>query len=318
MSQEIVEKTFDVATPPKLTLSNIRGSVEIQTGADNTILVSALLHQRSGDFESTKIEMTQLDANHVSVRTDFQVGWLGFLKHKPCKVEYTIQVPKGCSLSVSGVSSSIAIQGNESDMQLKSVNGQITLQDVSGLIKINSVSGNVFGCRVVGSLDINTVSGKVRFEESQLSSVAGQTISGNITLHSPLIKGPFQFDSVSGDVEMLVPGDTSFTAIINSLSGRLSAAFPTTNNQANGGYRQLEIHGGGIEVRLKSVSGSLHMKPFNDAIPKEGNIPILSQSGERSTIPNISNTPSTENYMGVLERINKGELSVDEAIEIIS
>jgi len=318
MSQEIVEKTFDVATQPKLTLFNIRGSVEIHTGVDHTISVSALIHQRSGDSELTKIEMTQLDANHVSVRTVYHVGWLGFLTHKPCKVQFTIQVPKGCSLSVSGVSSSTAIQGNKSDMQLKSVSGQVTLQDVSGLIKINSVSGNVFGCRVVGSLDINTVSGKVRFEESQLSSVSGQTISGNVILQTPLIKGPYQFDSVSGDVELLVPVDTSCTAILNSLSGRLSAALPATNHQANGGYQRLEIQGGGIEVKLKSVSGNLYLKPFKDTFPKERSIPTLSQSGARSTIPNISNTPSTDNYMGVLERINKGEHSVDEAIEILS
>jgi hypothetical protein len=66
MSQESIEKTFNVDTQPRLTLSNIRGSVEIHPGDDCIIRLTALIHQNSGDSNHTKIDFNQVDTNHTS------------------------------------------------------------------------------------------------------------------------------------------------------------------------------------------------------------------------------------------------------------
>ena len=58
MSDETIEKTFQVTDPARLIISNIRGSVTIQPGEENVIDVKAVKH---GSFDSNKyrIEMTQ-------------------------------------------------------------------------------------------------------------------------------------------------------------------------------------------------------------------------------------------------------------------
>ena len=45
MSQETIEKTFNVDAPARLTLSNIRGSVEILPGKEGLCHVSELADQ---------------------------------------------------------------------------------------------------------------------------------------------------------------------------------------------------------------------------------------------------------------------------------
>jgi DUF4097 and DUF4098 domain-containing protein YvlB len=320
MSQETINKTFNVATPARLTLSNIRGSVEILPGDDGTIQVAAVKHQKSGDPERTKITITQIDASHVSVKTDFRDGWFGFARRKPCKVDYTVQVPKECWLKVSGVSNSTEIQGVKGELFIKSVSGEIRLNDLSGPLKINSVSGSITGNRVVGSLDFNTVSGKISLKGSHFTCIDGHTVSGKINLQTPLGQGPYQFDAVSGDVELTVPADTACTASIRSLSGRINTSLSTTNSHINGGNSRLEINSGGVEVRSKSVSGNLFLKPAKDTSDTGINAPALSPRSqeEHSSPPETLHVSSHENNMEILERIANGEISVDEALEKIS
>ena len=315
MSQEIIEKTFNVDTPAKLTLSNIRGSVKILPGEDNTVKVTALKHQKSGDSERTEITLTQMGANHISVKTKYPDDWFGFPTRKPCEVEYTVEVPKECSLKVSGVSNSTAIQGVEGEMDIKSVSGQMSLKDISGPLKINSVSGKVYGERLTGSLEFKTVSGKIHLDESHFPCIEGQTVSGNISLHTPILNGPYQFKSVSGNVELFIPANTACTAVIKSLSGRIKTPLSTTSSHINAGNSRLEIHGGGVEVRSKSVSGSLVLKPYKeshiDGINKPASLEPQVHSVSTDTI-----SPA-EGHMELLERIANGELSVDEALEKI-
>lgn len=317
MSQETIDKTFNVDAPARLTLSNIRGSVEILPGEDNIIHVTAVKHIHNGDKDRTKIAITQIDSNHVSVKTNYRNGWISFPTHKPCKVEYKVRVPKACSLKLSGVSNTTAIQGVEGEMVFKTVSGLITFEDISGSIKIDSVSGRVSGNQVAGPLVFNTVSGKIRMQASRFPSIEGHTVSGRISIQTPIAEGPYYFNSVSGDVDFIIPLDSTISASLNSISGRIKTHLTTTSSHTNRGNSYLEIQGGGVEVRLKSVSGSLYLKPSKETSIEEMNDSTAPKPDEHSSHPS-DEPPSTESNMEILDRISAGELSVDEALEQIS
>ena len=53
MSQETQEKTFNVSGTACLELSNIRGSVDIRSGDDGLIQITAIKHTDSGDAGNT-------------------------------------------------------------------------------------------------------------------------------------------------------------------------------------------------------------------------------------------------------------------------
>jgi len=317
MSHETIEKTLKVGAPAILTLSNIRGSVEILPGEDNIIQIKAVKQNNSGDEDHTKIAITQVDSNHVSVSTKFRNDWRRIPSHKPSRVAYTVRVPKACSLKISGISNSSAIQGVDGELVINTISGSIKLEDISGSIKIDSVSGRVSANRIVGPLTLNTVSGNINLHESHFPRIDGHTVSGKVNIQSSIVEGPYYFKSVSGDVEFIVPPDSTISAQLKSISGRIKTPLTITSSHINRGNSNLEIQGGGVEVQVKSVSGSLYFKPSIQTNNEVMNNSSVQNNDQHTTLP-ANEPPSTGNNIKILDRIAAGKLSVDEAIEQIS
>ena len=134
MSDETIEKTFQVSDPARLTISNVRGSITIQPGTTNVIQVKAVKH---GNFDSGRysIEIAQDSDGSVRVETRSNETLFGFFSQPP-KVEYTLIVPPGIQLSASGISSSLSVSGLNGEFRLKTVSGNMDLADLSGQFKI--------------------------------------------------------------------------------------------------------------------------------------------------------------------------------------
>ena len=205
---ETIEKTFKVASPAHLNLSNIRGSVEIRPGEDGAVCITATKDANTGDANRTEIELSQDPDGTVRVATRFPEGeWSWLFGSFPCRVDYVVQAPRKCSLKINAVSSKILTQGFEGEFTFHSVSGEMNLRDLTGPIKVNTVSGEVELAELAGNLRLNTVSGKVSgkrirglahldtvsgkisLEESSLNSVVASTVSGGMIYQLQLEKG---------------------------------------------------------------------------------------------------------------------------------
>jgi DUF4097 and DUF4098 domain-containing protein YvlB len=275
---DIIEKTFPVASPAHLELSNIRGSVEIRIGEDGVIKVNAAKDTSSGDAKGTEIELSQEADGTVKVTTRFPEGFWNWLwGAMPCKVAYVVQAPRKCSLKINGVSNQASAEGFEGEFSFQSVSGEMTLRsmigpmkiktvsgdleltDLSGGLNLNTVSGKVSGKHIQGAVTLRTVSGKVSLEESDLLSVEASTVSGGMTYQTAFGAGPYRFNSVSGNVELLVPPETKCFAELRAVSGKLSTRLPATSTSKQNGSQTVEVQGGGVKVTLQSVSGNLSL-----------------------------------------------------------
>lgn len=314
MSDETIEKTFQVADPARLNISNIRGLINIQPGDANVIHVSAVKYS---NFDSGRytIEMTQESDGIVRVETRSNETLFGFLSHPP-KVEYTLQVPQGIQLYASGISSSIKVGGLNGEFKLKTVSGGIEIVDLSGPFKLNVVSGDISGSRLTGTLELEAVSGRVRLMESNFPKADASTVSGNLVLQTSLSDGPYHFSSVSGSVRMLVPADTHCNAELSSVSGSIRSSLPATTTGMGHGSKVTLIQGGGAEVRLKSVSGSLSFE--TEGVPAEtvSAIPSIPVPPTPPS-PSVQNAPEPLSTSEILQRIESGEMTVDEAIKLM-
>ena len=275
---EIIEKTFTVASPARLNLSNIRGSVEIHPGEDGMIHVTATKDANTGDAKRTEIQLSQEADGTVKVATRFPEGaWSWLFGSFPCRVDYVVQAPRKCSLKINGVSSEALAEGFEGEFSFHTVSGEMTLRSLTGPVKVNTVSGEVelaeltgdlrlntvsgevSGKRISGPLHLDTVSGKVSLEESNLSSVEATTVSGEMVYQTAIGAGPYRFNSVSGDVDLLVPPETRCSAELHAISGKLSTKLPATSISRQNGSQTVEVQGGGVKVYLHSVSGNLSL-----------------------------------------------------------
>jgi len=275
---ETIERTFPVTSPANLNLRNIRGSVEIRPAEDGIIRVTATKDTGTGDASRTLIEFSQASDGTVEVSTRFPDGaWSWLIGSFPCRVDYVVQAPPQCSLKIHGVSSRISAAGFEGQFSFESVSGEMDLRSLSGPVRVNTVSGEmeladltgdlhlttvsgkVIGKRISGPVKLNTVSGAVAMQESSLASVDATTVSGGMVYQTGFGAGPYRFNSVSGDVKLVVPPDSRCSAEMHAVSGHLSTQLPATSEMRGNGNQSVEVQGGGVRVYLHSVSGNLSL-----------------------------------------------------------
>jgi hypothetical protein len=302
MSEERFEKTFNVLDVARLNLDNIRGSVDIRAGAAGIISITAVKQTDTGDAQNTTIELAQASDGTVTAATHFYEGWwLWLTGSKPCKVDYIVTAPKNCTLRVKGVSSKAFAEGFESRSDFNSVSGNLTLRNLAGSMRLNTVSGDVTGSALRGVLDLETVSGDVDLTEASLESVSAKTVSGNLRLETALASGPYNFNSVSGNVRLRLPADTHCNAELHTLSGKLSTAFPASNQSYGHGSQSVSVQGGGARVALQSVSGNLRLENAG------GTQPVTAQAV----------APAPVDRRAILERIERGEISAAEGLALL-
>jgi hypothetical protein len=296
---ETVEKSFPVSAPARLSVNNIRGSVEIHPGEEGVIQVTAIKHTHTGDEKHTEIEIAQEADGTVKAVTRFPDGsWNWLFGSQPCEVDYIVKAPHQCSLKLNGVSNTVLVEGFEGAVNVNSVSGEGTFRDLKGSVRIHTVSGEIEGERLNGILELDTVSGDVAVKESLLASIKAKTVSGDMRICTSLVEGPYDFKSVSGNFRLTVPLDTHCTAELHSLSGDLVSAFPNTGYSRHHGSQAVDVQGGGVKISLNSVSGDLRLDC-------DGEIPIA-----RDPLK----TTSSEDRLAVLERVERGEMTVDEAL----
>jgi hypothetical protein len=331
-----MERRFMVTGPAQLSLSNISGSVDIQPGDEGVIVVVAEKDPHSGDMERTRIEMEQLADGSVSVKTDVgESFWRWFGQHL-CDVDYTVRVPRDCSVRLKSVSSRASVKGLNGRFEINSVSGDLNVEDLHGALRLNAVSGAVQGERLSGPADIETVSGDMTLTACQFESLKMNTVSGQLRVETPLGNGPYRFHSISGDVQLAVPADTRCTVQATSLSGRVHAELPVTRSEKSGQQWRVDVQGGGMELRIDSVSGGMSLVQ-SDAYPgaltqRQVGAPVPATADAASTKGiNAPATPATESTpiseaaietaeqtrRDILDRVARGELSVDEAIKVL-
>ena len=306
MNIEVLEKEFIVGENAFLSLSNIRGEVSIQAVDDRVIKVHAEKILNSGDADNTILELVQEEDGKVIIRTHFDPsGFRLFRRIVPCKVNYEVSVPRNCDLKVRGVSNAANIDGISGFLDISTVSGDVNLNSLEGEFKFKSVSGDVQGENINAPAKIETVSGDFDLKQCNFPSMRVKTVSGDLTLETLLGSGPYEFNSVSGDIKLEATQLTGVTVNSSSLSGDLSIPLALSASNHSRNHHQAEIMGGGVDIRHKSVSGDFY---FGSA----------SEGEDLKELPSpISDEIEQVSRAEILDSIGSGELSVDEAVGIL-
>lgn len=324
MSTETFEHTFEVQAPARLKVSNIRGHIDVQPGEDGIIQITVVKHKSSGINGQTQLIIEQESDGLVVAEAkpgNSITNWFGL--NKPSQVDFTIQVPQTCSVKLNCVSSSAAIHGLEGDIDANCVSGSLELSNLNGKFHLSSVSGKISAEKLEGPLEMNNVSGKVKITKSQIPKMIGKTVSGSAIIETPLTEGPYEFKSVSGNMSVITPEDTGCTVRIKSVSGTAKVNLPVTSRSGVRNKQVIEVAGGGPEVTIKSVSGVLKVGSPNYAEAETGSVqagaefhtPVKEVIVPEDIDPPVETSPPPKSQMQILQEIENGEISVDEALE---
>jgi hypothetical protein len=337
---------------PRLRIRNVSGETRIKIGDPGKITVVAKKQVTAGSEDRAKRLLQNLEIRMEKSGEELRIephlyeqerSWVDLFRGKRFRVDFDITVPQECAVDAQTVSGDLLLNGTRGPMDLQSVSGEITLEDTQGPLRLKSVSGDVAVRRYVGHIEGNTVSGDVTFDSVRVRSTQLHTVSGDVDMKGTLEAArEHRFRTISGDVELsLVEPD--LLVEFHTASGDLGCDIPSqVNRQGRKDYSVALGHARGHAI-VKTVSGDLTIRGSNMDVPGEatteepsavrgdrrqpyeseaeaeaaepfdierthGQGPLFSEQSE----PAMDAT-AREQVRGVLEKLAKGEIGVDDA-----
>ncbi|CAL9546771.1 hypothetical protein SUDANB121_04370 [Nocardiopsis dassonvillei] len=137
-----------------------------------------------------------------------------------------LRVPRDCPVDVTTMAAPIVVAGVGSRTRLKTASGEVTVDGATGETDINTVSGNASLRDVSGGLAFNSVSGQLAVAGGRVSSLSAKTVSGSVLADTDVAPaGRVRINTVSGEVALRVPADTSASVEIRNASSSVDSDF---------------------------------------------------------------------------------------------
>ena len=250
-----VIQSIKVGDGASLDLSHLAGDIRITAGSASEIKIDATKRVRSRDADEAKRVLAALRVdintfnNRVEIRTTYpRRGQFG--GNLSAIVDYVITVPPSAVVALKSISGDISVTNVKGEVRAetvsgdatvtgtpnvsvaKTISGDVTARDIGtqNTLVLSSVSGTVLGTGLkVRALEAGSVSGNVRLVGSEVERLEAKSVSGNIEFDAPLTKGGrYEFASHSGNVRILLSGNTGFELDADAFSGNVRSDVPVT------------------------------------------------------------------------------------------
>jgi cytoskeletal protein CcmA (bactofilin family) len=257
---ERTTKTIRLGADGALALANIAGDIAVTRGggADATIEIVKTARGRTAEDAKELLALVPVEVvernGRAEVRTRYPTGdeqRRNNRRNIDVSVAYTVTAPAGTRLSIDSISGDIKVADIKGDLNVNSISGDVrisgagrisTAKSISGTIEIletqtdgavagSSVSGDVIFRRVAARrLDGGSVSGNIKVEDVQCERVSAQTTSGSIWFTGTLARnGRYELKTFSGEVRVVLSGNTGFEVDASSFSGEIRPELPITS-----------------------------------------------------------------------------------------
>jgi len=327
---QTVEKTFAVDGMPRLRVQNVSGETAIRIGEAGQVRVVARKRVKGGSADRAKRLLENVEVRIEQKGNDIFVephlyeqerSWLDLFRGKRFRVDFEITVPRETAVNAQTVSGDLDLNGTRGPARVESVSGDVNIADVQGPMRIKSVSGDVQCTDYVGSVDGSSVSGDVDIR-GRVRACELHTVSGDISVDlEPEVGGrESRLKTISGDVEV---GMLTASCICeyHTASGDLEVEAPARIIREGRKDRTVIIGDGRSRLMVKTVSGDLTIRPASSSVAEE---PAAAQGvaesdaeAEAETAQDPERTapmapPATAKVRDLLERLARGEVSVDD------
>lgn len=277
-----IEQTRPLDADGQVSIDNLKGRIVVRTWDRPEVRITGSL----GDG----VEKLLIDGDKRDLRIEVRYpqnngGWFnwgsGGDKAEPSVIE--VSVPAGASVSLDSVSADIDVAGvggrrlsadsvsgdvlvrstRVAEANFDNVSGDIDAELDSQSLTVDSVSGDIhLKGRISGRVSLDTVSGDATLEALAVERLTLSTVSGDGTLSAGLAAaGSITADSVSGNVNLVLPADTSARLRIETFSGNISSPVGQVQTEEYGPGKHLDakMGSGSGQIRLESFSGNVRV-----------------------------------------------------------
>jgi DUF4097 and DUF4098 domain-containing protein YvlB len=271
-------------------LTNVIGDIVITGTTGRDVAIEAVKRVDRPNPRAARLLLGMIDiqvteqANRVEVRTIVPRP-----RNFPGSVDFTVMVPEDASVIVKTITGSIRASNVKGELRadtvagsisasgvrklaaLKCVTGDVEISDASAddPVTASTVSGNVIvrGLKA-RAVQLTSVSGNIHIEDPQIERLIVKTVQGNLDYAGDLARsGRYEFNSHSGDIRLVLSGNTGFEVLANTFSGMVRSDFTFNRGRAAGeggaaqGPRALRGAFGDASamVALRAFSGNISL-----------------------------------------------------------
>ena len=223
--------TYPLAADGRIDLQNINGAVHITAWDQNEVKVDAVksAHSDKG-LKDTEIRVNA-SANSISIETHYVKENDGWSEHNNfASVEYTLMVPRKARLD-----------------EIKLINGALEVAGVQGEVHASCVNGRLSARGLGGEARLATINGKL---DANFERAAARV----------------ELSSVNGGIDLTLPSDAKASIEADTVHGGIDNDFGLHANDHHfvGHDLRGELGGGGAEIRLNNVNGTIDIHHASD------------------------------------------------------
>lgn len=271
LADQEIDETLAMPADGLVQVENLAGAIEFSTWDKAEVQVRG----EAGDTVE-EVEITS-SSKGVQVRIHNKKN-----KRNTDDTDLFLRVPESASLEADGVSTDITVTGSSGEsillntvsgdlevdaspqrMELHSVSGDVEFEGEVGRSTVETVSGEITIVGAGGEVSLSTVSGDVTLEAGPLGQGRFESVSGDLILELSLKdSGRLSCDSMSGDVNLLLPASQQAEFTAQSYSGGITTDFGESSSVSKGPGVMLQHRQGdnGAQVRLETFSGDITIR----------------------------------------------------------
>lgn len=291
------QRVVQTGPDAELKLDFVSGDLIITSSDDERIVIEA--HKR---VHAVSMDEAQLVADHIEIKVAHDRNLVGistnYLRMRNRgqsfwskvlgtggedafgEVNWEIQVPAGCKITIVNTSGKMAIGHILGDVDIRSSSAEIELVSIEGAVEIENSSGTTSGELLFGPVTVRQAQGKIdlKFIEGNIKI---KSSSADIAIRQD--RGALDLTTSTGDVEIQTNLDSSHDYFVRTESGHIILSIPETSSgdlriESKTGDIKTEIpiaiksmsrkqvEGtfgfGGVKINLTSISGDVTVAQF--------------------------------------------------------
>ena len=282
-----INKRFNVRPGGTLTIETDIGSIQVESGNGNAVVIEVLFTPRNTSTSKMKtlLEDFEISFNQsgsdVEVRAEYDRRarnlWRSFGKY--VRVAFKVRVPARYNADLKTSGGSISVDDLEGEVKSRTSGGSldfgaiegtvygrtsggsISVDRCTGSVDVNTSGGGITVGKVKGNVKANTSGGTIRIDEVQ-GSVAAATSGGSVS--AAISEQPEQDCSLKtsgGSITVYLPENVNLNLDAATSGGSVSTDFPVTvKGVLSKRALKAKINEGGPELYLRTSGGSIYIK----------------------------------------------------------
>jgi DUF4097 and DUF4098 domain-containing protein YvlB len=294
------DRSYSVAGPIRLELTNASGNVDIAGSADGKVHVHGEVRVSGLGFGNPQKRLDDNIANPPieqkgdTIRIGKEVTNL-----RNISIAYTIQVPHDTEVSatvvsgtqtiravrgpvkVQAASGAIRVERIDRDTQLTTANGAVSATDVGDNVQITTASGSVSVSGTKGDVRVHAISGVIQIArpggrveadtangaveiQGASNDVKARAASGRVFVQgNPAANSYWELKTASGNIQLTVPAAANFHLSAQAVSGEIRTDIPIMIEEQGKHSLRARMGNGGARVDVQTVSGEIRVSGSN-------------------------------------------------------